>query len=95
MHILNYNDFAASLFKCDEWDGGGFDYYGSRAAIPKYATTTDNQTTLSEGFNTHSVTMPNGCVVELHENGEVYKTEADGTRNKVRFNDDLLNKLIK
>ena len=47
MHILNYNDFAASLFKCDEWDGGGFDYYGPRAAIPKYAKTTNNQTQIT------------------------------------------------
>lgn len=95
MNILDYNNVQHSMLKCDEWYGGGFDYYGPRAAIPKYAKTTDNQTTLSEGFNVHSVTMPNGCTITVHEDGSITKTEANGQPQRIRPKDRVQSALVK
>jgi hypothetical protein len=102
MNILDYTQNTMTRH-CHEimFDDGFCTYYsgGSRrhkdAASRSKVQTSGNETTCKEGFNSHSLKLPNGCVIEVKENGEVYMCEEGGQAKKIRNKDSLQKLLVK
>jgi hypothetical protein len=102
MHILDYNQ-SNMMRACHEimFDDGLCTYYsgGSRRHRPSAeqskVQTSGNETTCKDGFNTHSLKLPNGCVIEVKESGEVYMREDGGQAKKIRNKDSLQKLLVK
>ena len=96
MLILKGNEYISQMHVHEIlMDGYGGSYHRRRSEPPKKAVTDGDKTTLRDGFNAHSVTMPNGCVVEMKENVEIYVREPDGSPRKVRLTDKVLSNLVK
>lgn len=97
MNILDYNQ-SNMMRHCHEimFDDGLCTYYsgGSRRHRSKVQTS-GAETTCKEGFNTHSLKLPNGCVIEVKESGEVYMREDGGQAKKIRNKDSLQKLLVK
>jgi|TARA_R110000868_G_scaffold391261_1_gene661199 hypothetical protein len=53
------------------------------------------KTSLKAGFNTHSIELPNGCVINVQENGEVFLQEANAAPKKLRNKDSVQCLLVK
>lgn len=97
MFILDCTQHISQTHKCDilVGDGYGGTYRRRRSTPPQKAETDGQKTTLREGFNAHSITMPNGCVITVNESGEVYMTEQGGAPRKMRHKDAVVKNMIK
>lgn len=51
--------------------------------------------TLTAGFNTKAITLPNGVRIEINENGEIALQEKGGAPKKIREKDHIMKNLIK
>jgi|TARA_R110002126_G_C10490909_1_gene504508 hypothetical protein len=101
MKILDYNQNITARH-CHEImidDGVCTHYSGGtrgRSSPPQSKVqTSGNETTCKDGFNTHSLKLPNGCVIEVKESGEVYMREDGGQAKKIRNKDSLQKLLVK
>lgn len=54
-----------------------------------------NETVLSDGFNEHSVILPDGCRVRITKDGTIHVTEANGVPRKVRYGGEAAKNIIK
>jgi|GEM_PF-2149316 len=53
------------------------------------------KTSLKEGFNTHSVELPNGCIIKVQEDGEISLQESGAAPKKLRHKDRVQCLLVK
>lgn len=96
MFILNSHEHIAQAQVCEILcDGFGGYSPRSRSRPPKKAVTEGNKTELRDGFNTHSVKLPNGRVIEISEDGQIVTTESDGQKRKLRHKDKIEQNVIK
>jgi len=99
MNIIDYNAYTFNR-QCHDImiDDGVCTIYSSGRHRDKPASkvqTSCDETTISEGFNAHSIKLPNGCVINVHENGEIYLREDGGQAKKIRNKDSLQKLLVK
>jgi len=90
MHLLNYNQFVETMHCCEARSLGG--NFSVRDAPD--VSTSDEETILRKGFNTHSFKLPNGCVIEVYETGELFLSEQSGSAKKIRDKDTVQQHLI-
>lgn len=96
MFILNSHEFITQMQACEILcDGFGGYSPRRRSEPPKKAVTDGNKTELRDGFNTHSVKLPNGRVIEISEDGQIVTTENDGQKRKLRHKDQIEQNIIK
>ncbi len=53
------------------------------------------KTSLKAGFNTHSIELPNGCIIKVQEDGEISLQESGAAPKKLRHKDCVQNLLVK
>ena len=97
MFILNSHEQIAAMQICDRIIDYGCGGYSPRrrSEPPKKAVTDGDNTQLRSGFNAHSVKLPDGGKIEIHEDGQIIMTEADGQTRKLRHKNTLEQNVIK
>jgi len=90
MHILDYNQFVETMF-CQRNPLGGPGYDDPSCC---HSSNKNQEKTLSEGFNTYAVTLPNGCIVTMNEAGEVHIKEKNSAAKKLRHKDPIQQHLV-
>jgi hypothetical protein len=95
MFFLNSHEkfYISRVEKMSE-DGGGSSTMSRHASKP-VASLRGQETVLHEGFNKHSVIMPDGCQINISADGTVEITEPDGVPRKVRHKTSIAQGLIK
>jgi hypothetical protein len=53
------------------------------------------KTSLKAGFNTHSIELPNGCIIKVQEDGEISLQEGGTAAKKLRHKDSVQSLVVK
>lgn len=96
MLILTYANDCQAMFCEERLVDGGYSGLTRNRVRPRKKTNKNKASVLQAGFEKHTVTMPDGCKVTLHEDGQIFvQEENETTPKKVRFERSQQKNIIK
>lgn len=95
MFLLSSHEkfYISRVEKFSEEGGGGSTV--SRQPSKSVVSLRGRETVLHEGFNEHSVVLPDGCEIKISADGTIKIAEPEGMSRKVRHKTSITQGLIK